>query len=198
MRTDLNLVTNTTDGTKKTNKLSYVNPNANNSALSTLAQKVASLSNDTLTAITKTDTTNIPTPAEFTPIRVEFFNVVNPLIFTQKFNEIDNSSIITVCSFNKDKEIEEQELPIMVPNLMPYVKENNTRVQVSIYKIAQKLHYAYAYIGLAVTDSSKPGGSSIPTEEVIPTYTGDIVIGTKTISGNYQNIAQDLIIRIVE
>lgn len=71
MRTDLNLITDTTDGNKKTNKLSYVNPNASNAQLSTLAQRVASLSADTLTGATKTDTTELSVASQPIPVTIE-------------------------------------------------------------------------------------------------------------------------------
>lgn len=196
MRTDLNLVTNTTDGTKKTNKLSYVNPDANEGTLSTLAQKVANLSNDTLTAINKTDTTDIPTNA--TPIRVTFYGNPNQVIYEEDVANINNERLITLCCYSNDSTEEEQtELPIMKENLMPYIKENNTRVQPTIYKDTQdSTADAYAQVGLAITPNSGTNDKE-EMEGVVPKYTGDIVIGTKILNGNYINMAPDLIIRIV-
>lgn len=197
MRTDLNLVTNTTDGTKKTNKLSYVNPDANDGTLTTLANKIADLSNDTLTGATKTDTNDIPINA--TPIRVTFYGSPNRVIQTKNVNDIDNqNSLVVICAYSNDSTEDEQtELPIFAQNLMPYIKENNTRVQVTIFKDTQdSTQDAYANIGLAITNTS----GSTDKEEIeglVPKYTGDIVIGTKVLSGNYINMAPDLIIRVV-
>lgn len=194
MRTDLNISTTNTDGTKKTSKLSYVNPEANDGALATLVNKITDLSNDTLTAATRSDITDLST--NFTPVRVDFYGVETeePYIMPVNVENIDNQySVITIGSFNEDKS---QELPIMVPNLQPYIKENNTRVQVTIYKDTNEEQLMVAQVGLAITTTSGSNNKEEP-DYIIPKYTGDIIIGTKTISGNYQNVAPDLIIRII-
>lgn len=191
MRTDLNISTTNTDGTKKTSKLSYVNPDASDGALATLANKMTEFSNDTLTAASRNDITDLTT--NFTPVQVLFYSNQGTL-FEQSIEGIDNqTSTITLCAYNQDKS---QELPIMAANLMTYIKENNTRVQVTIYKETSDDQLAYAQVGLAITDTSGTTNKEEP-EGITPQYTGDIIIGTKTISGNYQNIAPDLILRIV-
>lgn len=190
MRTDLNLITNTTDGTKKTNKLSYVNPDANDGTLTTLANKIADLSNDTLTGATKTDTTDIPINA--TPIRVEFYNTADPTTVTINLNDIDGTYGKSIVVYDQNGD----EIPIMVPNLQPYIKENNTRVEVSIFKDTSEGQWAYAGIALAATPATGTDDKSDPSN-LTPKLTGDIVIGTKILSGNYINILPDLVMHIV-
>lgn len=192
MRTDLNISTTNTDGTKKTSKLSYVNPDASDGALATLANKMTEFSNDTLTGASRNDITDLTT--NFTPVQVLFYGDPATTIIEQSVERIDNeTSTITICTYNQDKS---EELPIMAQNFMPYVKENNTRVQVTIYKDVTGDQMPYAQVGLAITDTSGTANKE-ELDYVTPKYTGDIIIGTKTISGNYQNVAPDLIIRVV-
>lgn len=98
MRTDLSLVTDTTDGTKKTNKLSYVNSDASNAQLATLAQKVASLSADTLTGATKTDTIDISTASQPIPVSLEQI--------TSQWPETDNHYTFTTTQLAEGVVIE--------------------------------------------------------------------------------------------
>lgn len=201
MKTDLNITT-TNNGTKKTSKLSYVNPLAFAAELATLANKFAALSDDTLTAATRTDTTDIDLGSEYTPVNVEIFNeesTSSQYETTLKYSDVfDNGAVIKLVVTDTNEELREQ-LPIFYDCLEPVIK-NETRFPVSFMRDTYDEEWPYVLIIIGKSDdigTIDDDGGELPAIYV-PPLTGAITISTKTIKGNYKNIAPDIQIKIKE
>lgn len=95
MKTDLTInATSATDGKKVTNKISYVNPNITNNQAITLAQAICSLTTDSYTKTTRTDTSDCDasrTARTFSSLRITSSNNSQ-----QELIQIDPSNIYTV------------------------------------------------------------------------------------------------------
>ena len=199
MKTDLNITTTNTDGAKKTSKLSYVNPLAFAAELATLANKFAALTDDTLSAANRTDTTDIDLDSEYTPVNVEIFNeesTSSQYEITLNYSDvIENGAVIKLVVTDTNEELREP-LPIFWKNLKPVIT-NETRFPVSYMQ--ETYQEEWPYVLIIIGTSKDIGNIDHDYADVYRPYlTGAITISTKTISGNYKNIAQDIKITIKE
>lgn len=198
MKTDLNITT-TNNGAKKTSKLSYVNPLAFAAELAILANKFADLTDDTLSAATRTDTTDIDLQSEYTPINVEIYNeesTTSQYETTLKYSDVfANGAVIKLVVTDTNEELREP-LPLFFKNLRPVIT-NETRWPVSYMQ--ETYDEEWPYVLIIIGTSKDIGDVDLDYSDIYRPYlTGTITISTKTITGNYKNIAPDIKIKITE